>query len=100
MPDPRSSTLNRALVRASEDPDAGLRLIDRREQAHWLSWFEVYQQARVVAGGLRAVGIQKGDVVGLVFPTGTEFFAAFFGVTLAGGGPGADGGSRASRTSG
>ena len=37
-----------------------------------------------MAGGLRSQGVGRGEIVGLFYFTGEEFFAAFFGVLLAG----------------
>ena len=79
-----ASTLNSWLVRASANPETGLRLLDRREDASWLSWSEVRERAQRVAGGLRAAGVKRGDRVAVVYPTGAGFFDAFFGVLLAG----------------
>ena len=42
------------------------------------------ERALAVCGGLRSLGIRPGDRVALVFPTGIEFFDAFFGALLAG----------------
>jgi acyl-CoA synthetase (AMP-forming)/AMP-acid ligase II len=83
----RPETLNEALQRAAAFPDAGLRLVDRRERARWFSWDDIHDRARLVAGRLRAWGLRQGERVPLVYPTGIEFFDAFFGVLLAGGVP-------------
>jgi acyl-CoA synthetase (AMP-forming)/AMP-acid ligase II len=80
-------TLNEALERAAGFPNCGLRILDRRQRETWLSWAEVRRNAARVAGGLRAQGVKRGQTVGLLYPTGEEFFAAFFGVLLAGGVP-------------
>ena len=77
-------TLNEALARAAGFPDCGLRLLDRRERETWLSWQELFERAAKLAGGLRAKGFEHGEIVGLFFPTGREFFTAFFGALLAG----------------
>lgn len=78
------NTLLEALERADGFPDAGLRLLDRNEQADWLSWSKVYEESRIVAAGLRQLGIRHGETVALVFPTEGGFFFAFFGALLAG----------------
>jgi acyl-CoA synthetase (AMP-forming)/AMP-acid ligase II len=81
------STLNDYLERIGRDPkraDGGLRFVDRAEQARWMGWSEVRDRARSVCGGLQELGIVPGDRVALVYPTGPDFFAAFFGVLLAG----------------
>lgn len=80
----RAKTLNEALVRAAPRVDCGVRIVDRRERATWLSWSEIFDRASRVAGGLRAAGVETGDMVGLLYPTGEEFFAAIFGTLLCG----------------
>jgi fatty-acyl-CoA synthase len=77
-------TVNDYLLRAGRLPDGGLRFVDRGEQATWVGWGEVRERALAVAAGLLAAGAGRGDRVALVFPTGVEFFAAFFGALLAG----------------
>lgn len=79
-----AKTLNRALERAAERKDCGLRILDRRERATWLGWPELHRRARQVAGGLRARRVEEGQTVGLFYPTGRELFEAFFGTLLAG----------------
>src|SRR3569833_2284374 len=49
-----------------------------------LTYYDVYEDARRLAGGLRARGVAPGQAVALMLPTGREFIAAFFGVLLAG----------------
>jgi len=65
-------------------PDGGLRFVDRAERATWFPWTEIRERALAVCGGLRALGIERGDRIPLIFPTEIEFFDAFFGVQLAG----------------
>jgi acyl-CoA synthetase (AMP-forming)/AMP-acid ligase II len=77
-------TLNDYLERAGQHPDGGLRFLDRAERERWLGWAELRERAQEVRGGLQALGVRRGDRVALVFPTGPEFFAAFFGTLLAG----------------
>jgi fatty-acyl-CoA synthase len=79
-----ATTLNSYLERVTGRPDAGLRFLDRGERAHQVGWADVRDRARAVCGGLQAMGVRHGDRVALVFPTGLEFFAAFFGALLAG----------------
>ncbi|MCP3959844.1 MAG: fatty acyl-AMP ligase [bacterium] len=77
-------TLNQLLERAVGFPDTGLRLLDRREREQWVPWPEIHGGAVSVAGGLRSKGIEAGQRVALIYPTGREFFDAFFGILLAG----------------
>ncbi len=84
MSEDQAETLNDYLERITGRPDGGLRFLDRSEKAHQVGWAEVRDRARAVCGGLQALGVQYGDRVALVFPTGLDFFAAFFGILLAG----------------
>ena len=77
-------TLLEALERAARFPEAGLRLLDRREAAEWLGWSTVLEESRGVAAGLHSLGIRSGDCVALVYPTERDFFSAFFGTLMAG----------------
>ncbi len=77
-------TLNELLERASGFPETGLRLVDRRERAQWAGWDDIHRSATEVAGGLQALGVETGQRVALIYPTGREFFDAFFGILLAG----------------
>jgi fatty-acyl-CoA synthase len=86
-PFPEPATLSAALERAAADPTAGLRLLDRRRTERWLGWEELALRARHGAGALRAAGVEPGDRVALVHPTGEEFFVAFFAVLAAGAAP-------------
>jgi acyl-CoA synthetase (AMP-forming)/AMP-acid ligase II len=82
-----AATVGAALARAATSPDTGLRFVDRHENASFVSWAEVAADARQTARGLLARGLGRGERVALVFPTGREFFAGFFGALLAGGVP-------------
>jgi 1-acyl-sn-glycerol-3-phosphate acyltransferase len=52
-----------------------------------LTYRELADRARVAAQGLMRAGLQPGERVAIMLPTGFEFFAAFFGVLYAGGVP-------------
>ena len=80
----RPSTLDALLDRAAALGQGGLRFVDRHERATFLPWSEVRERALATAGGLAAAGVEPGERVALVFPTGPEFFDAFFGALLAG----------------
>jgi len=80
----QAATLNDYLERITGRPDGRLRFLDRSEKAHQVGWVEVRDRALAVCGGLQTLGVQHGDRVALVFPTGLDFFAAFFGTLLAG----------------
>jgi 1-acyl-sn-glycerol-3-phosphate acyltransferase len=59
-------------------------LQDERAVLATITYAELSKAARAVAHGLIARDIAIGDRVALMLPTGTEFFAAFFGVLYAG----------------
>ncbi len=80
MPD----TLIDLLERAGRHPEGGIRFLDRAERDRWVGWAEIRERALGVCGGLRDLGIRRGERVALVFPTGLEFFEALFGILLAG----------------
>ncbi len=52
-----------------------------------LTYGELAERSRAVARGLRQAGLQPGERVAIMLPTGEAFFAAFFGVLYAGGVP-------------
>ncbi len=52
-----------------------------------LTYGGLLERARAVAAGLASIGVGPGETVGLMLPTGLEYFAAFFGVQIAGGIP-------------
>src|SRR3569833_573693 len=51
-----------------------------------LTYYDVYEDARRLAGGLRARGVATGQAVALNQATGRDFQAAVIGVQLGGGG--------------
>ncbi|MEM7050278.1 MAG: fatty acyl-AMP ligase [Acidobacteriota bacterium] len=78
------STLGQLLRRAADHPDSGLRFLDRRERANFVSWQEIHYRALGVAGRLESAGIAAGDRVAMIFPTGEAFFYGFFGILACG----------------
>lgn len=52
-----------------------------------LSYSQLWHGAESVAAGLQARGLQAGDAVAIMLPTGISYFFSFFGVLLAGGIP-------------
>jgi len=79
-----NKTLIDLLNRAGRHPEGGIRFLDRAERDRWVGWAEIRERAQGVCGGLRDLGIGRGERVALVFPTGLEFFEALFGILLAG----------------
>jgi 1-acyl-sn-glycerol-3-phosphate acyltransferase len=58
---------------------------DGREST--LSYRQMSERARAVARGLQQRGLQPGERIAIMLPTGEAFFAAFFGILYAGGVP-------------
>jgi 1-acyl-sn-glycerol-3-phosphate acyltransferase len=52
-----------------------------------LTYGELARRARAVGSGLARLGVGPGQAVGIMLPTSLEYFAAFFGVQIAGGVP-------------
>jgi len=52
-----------------------------------ITYGRLRDEAAAVAGGLRERGVNPGDTVALMLPTGLDFLAAFHGILLAGGIP-------------
>ncbi len=52
-----------------------------------ITYKQLYTAAQKTAVGLLSQGLQQGDPVAIMVPTGEDFFAAFFGALLAGGFP-------------
>jgi long-chain acyl-CoA synthetase len=57
---------------------AGERFV-RDARTSW-TYGELAERVREVAGGLRALGVQRGDVVGIVLPNGPEYLEAWWAV--------------------
>ncbi len=49
-----------------------------------LSYGRLQGAAIAVAGGLQRIGVESGERVAIMLPTGTDYLAAFYGVVLAG----------------
>lgn len=79
-------TINQRLKRSAgpEFAKRGIVFIDRKEQETFFSWADIYQRAQMAAGYLRKLGIQKGDRVAIVLPTGISFIDSFLGCQLIG----------------
>jgi len=52
-----------------------------------LTYGGLLARSRAVAAGLRGLGVARGQAVGVMLPSGLDYFAAFFGIQLAGGVP-------------
>src|SRR6478672_9309298 len=71
--------LLRATVEAGPDTEALVELGGER-----LTYQQLWDRASRVAGGLRALGIGRGDRVGIHLPNGNDWALAFFGIQMLG----------------
>lgn len=85
------ATLNEALERHAADHGAEpiIHLLDERRNApvQEITYGSLLDDARAAARGLLTAGVDVGDRVALMLPTGREYFTMFWGVLLAGGVP-------------
>jgi acyl-CoA synthetase (AMP-forming)/AMP-acid ligase II len=79
----RAATIVDALAQAAR-VNARLTFVDAQEHETVLEHGELYLNARRLAHALRERGVQPGDRVALVLPTGPDFVEGFFAVQLAG----------------
>ncbi len=59
-------------------------LWDERGRDPEITYGRLAAEARSVAAGLASRGVERGDRIALMLPTGAEFFYAFFGILTAG----------------
>ncbi|OBG28528.1 fatty acyl-AMP ligase [Mycobacterium sp. 852002-51057_SCH5723018] len=81
--EPRHETLTEMLATAAQSGES-LFFVDRKEQDLKVPMAQVREHALSIAADLTARGVQKGDRVALVLPTGPEFVESLFGVLCAG----------------
>lgn len=62
----------------------GARFVARTGEERFFTYAEIVSRARRAAGCYQQEGVQPGDRVAIVLPTGIEFFDAFLGAILAG----------------
>jgi 1-acyl-sn-glycerol-3-phosphate acyltransferase len=72
----------------SHHPDRPhIRLYRENEEDEIISYRQLNETALAVAAGLQQTGLQPGETVTLMLPTGRDYFFSFFGVLYAGGIP-------------
>ena len=89
VPPAGTTTLVEGLAwHATQHPErVHVRLLDESGESAALTYRDLHDNARRVAGGLVGRGLQPGESVAIMLPTGLEYLQAFFGVLLAGGVP-------------
>ncbi len=88
-PPAMASTLTEVLMHHAEtEPDRPHIYLPQEEgEEQILTYGQLLDGAILTARGLVEQGLKPNDTVGIMLPTGTDFFYAFFGVLLAGGIP-------------
>jgi acyl-CoA synthetase (AMP-forming)/AMP-acid ligase II len=79
----RHASLQAALESAARS-SVGLTFLDARERETPLPFAALWLRAVRAAASLAALGVEPGDRVALVLPTGVDFMDSFFGVLCAG----------------
>ncbi len=64
-----------------------IRFYSNEGEGESLSYAQLWQGAERLAAGLQARGLQAGEAVAIMLPTGRSYFFSFFGILLAGGIP-------------
>jgi 1-acyl-sn-glycerol-3-phosphate acyltransferase len=64
-----------------------IRIVQEQGQEEVITYGALWQESQAVATGLQALGLQGGQAVVIMLPTGREYFLSFFGAILAGGIP-------------
>jgi 1-acyl-sn-glycerol-3-phosphate acyltransferase len=68
-----------------QHPDrAHIQFYDDYTDGEIITYGGLWESARAVAGGLQRRGLEPGESVALMLPTGKDYFFAFYGVVLAG----------------
>ncbi len=84
-----ATTLLEALewhVRAQPDR-LHITILDGDAEEARLTYADLARDMAAVAGGLQREGLERGQAVAIMLPTGRDFFAAYYGVLAAGGVP-------------
>jgi acyl carrier protein len=61
-----------------------IHLLTDEEKYPTLTYRQLWEGAERIAAGLQHLGIQPGDTVAIMLPTGSEYFFSFFAILLAG----------------
>ena len=72
------------MLRASVERQGAAEAVAETGGGPRLSYVELWDRAARVAGGLRALGVQRGDRVAIRLGNGVDWCLAFFGAVLAG----------------
>lgn len=81
------ATVGEAFLSVAERDDIRLTFWEGPDDSTSYSYARLATGALGLAGALQAEGLEAGQAVAIVLPTGPDFYRAFFGVVLAGGVP-------------
>lgn len=73
-----------ALLERASSSECGVRFLDRNERAEFLTYADLRERAQDTGRGLQELGVEPGDRVAIVLPTGPTFYDAFFGCVMVG----------------
>ncbi|MBF94031.1 MAG: AMP-dependent synthetase [Myxococcales bacterium] len=79
-----SETLGTSFLRAAEEDGLGVTFWTGLGRHRKVTYHEMVGRASRVAGRLISLGLKPGDRMGIVLPTGPDFYDAFFGAVFAG----------------
>lgn len=85
--EPLYPTMLHAFASAAKQPHGtGVTLLpeDEDDAEQFKSYRELWEDARTLASGLHALGVQKGDTVVVVLPTCFEFITSFYALQMVG----------------
>ena len=79
------STLTSALAAVAHRETTGYsHLFHEKEPARFVSYAALWRRAQRSAAAMQAIGVRRGDRVGLILPDSSEFIDCIFGAMLAG----------------
>ncbi len=85
MTDALPATLCAALAAVADRDTTGYsHLLHEKQPASFVSYAEMWRRAQRCAAALQAMGVRRGDRVGLILPDSSEFIDCIFGAMLAG----------------
>ena len=80
-----SATLTCALAAVAHRETTGYsHLVHEKEPARFISYAQMWRRAQRCAAAMQAMGVRRGDRVGLILPDSSEFIDCIFGAMLAG----------------
>lgn len=84
-PDTANTLVDVLLWHKQRHPDRPhIRILGDEETPETLTYGQLWDGAKAIAGGLQQQGVQPGDAVVIMLPTGRDYFLSFFAVLLTG----------------